>query len=63
MEQIDERTYACTLCNVVVVVDSDENPVTMLSAQSGGPNIRIVTVADVEVHRCVLPDVPRGVRK
>jgi hypothetical protein len=38
----------------VIQVDTDERPVTMLLAQSGQPNVRMVTVAALEVHRCVL---------
>jgi len=62
MERIDENTYVCTLCHANVKVESDERPVVTMVAQSGEPNLRVVTVEGVEVHRCVIPNGPRTVR-
>jgi hypothetical protein len=62
MEWIDRDTYLCTVCSSVVEVPGGERPLTVIAAQSGEPNVRIVTVAGVEVHRCVLPDRPPTIR-
>jgi len=45
-----------------MTVSNEREPVAMIKAPSGGPTIRIVTVAGVEVHRCIVPDAPRTVR-
>jgi len=62
MDRSDERAYWCAACNEAMRISDDEVPVEMIAAQSGGPNVRIVTVAGVEVHRCVLVDSPGAMR-
>src|SRR5258706_318748 len=62
MQRIDERTYVCTACNLIIHVESDDLPVAMISAHSGQPNMRVVTVAGATVHRCVIADKPRTIR-
>ena len=62
MERIGDKTYLCTVCHATVKVDSEERPVAAIIGQSGEPNVRVVTVEGVEVHRCVLADSPRSVR-
>jgi hypothetical protein len=55
MERIGEGIYRCTVCGGEVQVDADETPVAVLVGQSGKPNERVVTVGNVEVHRCSFP--------
>jgi len=62
MELIAERTYWCCACNQATRIRDGERPVELRADQSGGPHVQIVTVAGVEVHRCVLVDAPRSVR-
>ena len=62
MERIDRTTYRCTACNALVRVEADDRPLVMITAQSGQPNIRVISVAGKEVHRCVLVDSPRTIR-
>ena len=66
MERVDEGTFRCTVCGTKVQVGANETPVAMLVGQSGKLNERVVKVGNVEVHRevhrCVVPDVPRTVR-
>ena len=62
MRKTSQDTYVCTLCNATVVVSGEERPVVMLAADSGQPNVRIVSVANVEVHRCVIADEPTAAR-
>ena len=52
MEQLGARTYRCTLCSVVVHVETDETPVDMIAAESGQAPERVVSIGDVEIHRC-----------
>lgn len=61
MRQLGPDTYVCTLCSTTIKLSGEERPVVMMAAESGQPNIRIVSVADVEVHRCVIADQPRSV--
>jgi hypothetical protein len=62
MKRIGPDTYVCTLCNTTVEVSGEERPVVVIRADSGQPNIRVVTVQDVEVHRCIVADAPQSVR-
>lgn len=55
MERIGDGEYRCTACGSALQVGADANPVAMLVAQSGKPNDRVVTVGEVEVHRCRFP--------
>ena len=51
-----EDTYRCTDCDArVEVADGGEQPVEGLLRRSGRPSHRVVTVAGVEVHRCLSP--------
>jgi hypothetical protein len=61
MRRVGPDTYVCTLCNTTVALSGEERPVIMMAAQSGEPNIRIVTVANLEVHRCVIEEGSRTV--
>jgi len=56
MRRIRPDTYECSLCGAIVEVSGDARPVVMMAAQSGEPNVRVVTVEGVEVHRCVIAD-------
>ena len=62
MKRVGPDTYVCTLCSTTVEVSGEERPVVVLVADSGQPNIRVVSVEDVEVHRCIVPDGPRSLR-
>jgi hypothetical protein len=62
MRRIGPDTYVCTLCNTPVAVSGEARPVDVIIGQSGQPNIRVVSVAEVEVHRCVIAENPRSVR-
>jgi hypothetical protein len=56
MERVGDRAYRCTTCNAVIHVESDARPVVVIAAHSGNPPERVVTVSDVEIHRCeILP--------
>jgi hypothetical protein len=63
MKKVGPDTYVCTLCNTTVAVSGEARPVVVMRADSGQPNIRVVSVEDVEVHRCVIPDNPRPARR
>jgi hypothetical protein len=58
MRQIGPDTYVCTLCNATVFVSGLEPPVAVIVGQSGRPNIRVVSVEGVEVHRCAVAAEP-----
>jgi hypothetical protein len=62
MRQLGPDTYLCTLCNSTIAVSGKERPVVMMAAESGQPNLRVVSVAGVEVHRCVIADQSSSVR-
>jgi hypothetical protein len=62
MPRIGPDTYVCTLCNTTIAVSGEERPVDMIVGQSGEPNVRVVSVENVEVHRCIVPDAARSVR-
>jgi hypothetical protein len=36
--------------------------VVVIVAESGRPNVRVVSVVGVEVHRCIVPDEPESTR-
>jgi hypothetical protein len=57
-----QRSYVCPMCNRAITVSNEREPAVMIKAPSGGRTIRIVTVAGVEVHRCIVPDAPRTAR-
>jgi hypothetical protein len=57
-----QRSYVCPICNAAVTVSNEREPAVTIEAQSGAPTVRVVTVAGVEVHRCIVPDQPRTVR-
>ena len=54
MERIDDGTYRCTICGTKVHVAFNDTPVDVLFGASGKPNERVVTVGNVEVHRCTV---------
>jgi hypothetical protein len=59
-----ERRYGvdhCAICGAVVHIPLGKQPVRVLRGGSGKPNIRIIKVDGVEIHRCESPDgSPRG---
>jgi hypothetical protein len=62
MKRINPDTFVCTLCNTTVAVNGEDQPVIVLAAQSGQPNMRLVSVDGVEVHRCTIPATPGTIR-
>src|SRR4051794_24133263 len=58
-----QRFYVCPACNVAITVSAEREPAVTIEAPDDGPTIRIVSVVGAEVHRCILPDAPRSVRR
>ena len=48
--------YHCTICGALVETSPrGDTPLAMLIGTSGKPNVRVLTVAGLEVHRCPFP--------
>jgi hypothetical protein len=60
MESLGDRSYRCTMCDAVIHVESDAKPVVVIVADSGRSPERVITVGDVEVHRCEILRVGAG---
>ena len=62
MRLVDGR-YECAHCGAVLDIDADAEPMVVVHAASGRPNMRVITVDGDEVHRCEVndrePDYPR----
>jgi hypothetical protein len=53
---LDEALYHCSMCGVPVEVGAGSvRPLTMLVGASGEPNVRVISLAGAEVHRCPFP--------
>ena len=50
------------MCDAAVMVSNEREPAVMIEAHKAKQPERVVSVMGVEVHRCVVPDVPRTVR-
>ena len=50
--RLHDGRYECIHCSAVLNVDVTERPIVTFSAASGRPNIRILSVRGVEIHRC-----------
>ncbi len=46
----------CSVCGETVRIPSGKRPVRVLRGASGKPNIRIIRVDGVEIHRCESPE-------
>jgi hypothetical protein len=54
--RIEDGQWRCTWCGAFLEgVPLEQRPVVTLHASGGEPNVRVVTVDGVEVHRCVEP--------
>jgi hypothetical protein len=51
MRLVDGR-YECALCGEVLDIPFGAEPTVVLHAASGRPNVRVISVDGVEVHRC-----------
>lgn len=56
MRQKDGR-YACSYCAEVLEIEHDVVPTVLFHATSGQPEVHIITVDGLEVHRCEVIDV------
>ena len=58
-----QRDYMCPKCDATITVSNEREPAVVFDYQRNEPTVRVVTVMGVEVHRCVVPGVPRTVRR
>jgi len=56
MRQRDGR-YECAYCAQVVEIDHDVVPTMLFHAEDGRPEVHIITVNGLEVHRCEVIDM------
>ncbi len=56
MRQKDGR-YACSYCAQVLEIEHDVVPTVLFHTTSGQPDVHIVTVDGLEVHRCEVIDL------
>jgi hypothetical protein len=42
----------CVICGAIVSIPPGKTPVRVLHGASGKPNVRIIKVDGVEIHRC-----------
>jgi hypothetical protein len=50
--RLHDGRYECVHCNVILDIPVDERPIVTISAASGRPNVRILKMHGVEIHRC-----------
>jgi hypothetical protein len=43
----------CMLCGAIVNIPPGKTPVRVLQGASGKPNVRIIKIDGIEIHRCV----------
>jgi hypothetical protein len=55
MRLVDGR-YECAHCGAAIEIDPDAQPIVVMHAASGQPNVRVITVEGHEVHRCEVND-------
>jgi hypothetical protein len=49
--------YVCALCGVEIDVTPDQQPLVLIKASSGEPNVRVVMLDGKQVHSCPMkPD-------
>ena len=46
--------WTCKQCGTILDVPAGRKPDVTIAAASGQPNVRILTIDGVEVHRCVI---------
>ena len=56
MEKLSTGKYRCRICHEIIETNNLVGPISWhLAASSGGPQYRIVTIADRAVHSCRFP--------
>lgn len=48
--------YECAHCGAVLEISPDVEPMIVFHAAGGKPNMRVISVAGREVHRCEVRD-------
>ena len=54
MRDVGPSHFECNLCNKRILVTFSDAPLAFSVRESDGAIERVVTVADVEVHRCAV---------
>ena len=52
--------YECAYCGVVLDIEHDVVPTVLFHVADGQPDVHIITVHGIEVHRCEVIDVTLG---
>jgi hypothetical protein len=52
--RLENGKYLCTLCGALLDIPTDRAPLVLIKAASGQPNVRAITLAGEELHRCRL---------
>ncbi len=47
----------CMLCGAIVDIPPGKKPVRVLQGTSGKPNVRVIKIDGVEIHRCESPKI------
>ena len=50
----DERGYCCALCGQLLDIPADAKPRFSVRGSGGQPNQRILSINDIEIHRCTV---------
>jgi hypothetical protein len=61
---VRDGNYACSFCGAILEISTETSPHVTIEGKGGRPNVRILSLAGDEIHRCeVIPVRPRaGVR-
>jgi len=57
MLELTEKPYVCPVCFARLSIGPDADTIVLLEGGRGGCVEHVVTVDDIEVHRCQLPRV------
>ncbi len=57
MVKREPNVNRCVICDSVVDIPPGKRPVWVLHGAPGKPNVRLIKVDGVEIHRC---EIPRG---
>ena len=52
--RLENGKYLCTLCGEQIDIKADQEPLAVIKASSGAPNLRVITLAGKELHACPL---------
>lgn len=44
--------YLCTLCGEQIDIAPEQQPLVLIKASGGKPNLRVISLDGVEVHAC-----------